>query len=148
MTSLATPAQLGAWVSQSLDTDTRAAAVLDHASALIRTEAGLTWESGTIPDGIPQLTVRVAARFWLNPSGLQSSTTGPFSGTFGEMQLTAAEKQEIWQILNPGKRRGIGTISTTRGPIETRNVTSGVGTETWIDVAGQAGEPLPASVPL
>ena len=82
MTALATPAQLGAWINQTLDeADPRALAVLDAAAALIRTEANETWATSDVPDGIPQLCVRVAARFWLNPAGLTSSSTGPFSGS-------------------------------------------------------------------
>ena len=120
MDPLATVTDLGNWLAEDLTDSDRAPAVLDHASSLVRIAAGVTWlDPATVPDGIAQITVRVAARFWGNPSGLKSATTGPFSGTFGDMELTAGERAEIAQIINPGSRRGIGTISTTRGPLET-----------------------------
>lgn len=135
MDPLATPDQLAAWLEEDLDGSyERAAAVLDHASALVRIEASETWLVAAVPDGIPQLVVRVAARMWPNPTGLRSSTTGPFSGTFGDAELTGGEKQEVWQIMHPGQRRGLGTISTTRGPLETDTI--------YVDVAGQ-DKPMP-----
>ena len=137
MDPLATVADLGAWLNETLTTDARAAAVLDHASSLVRIAAGVTWlEPAVVPDGIPQLVVRVAARMWQNPSGLKSATTGPFSGTFGGMELTVSERAEIQRILNPGSLRGIGTISTTRGPIETPSI--------YVDVVG-SDQPIEVS---
>ena len=117
MDSLATVAALGTWLNEILDdNDPRAIAVLDHASNLVRIAAGTTWLSPSpIPDGIPQLTVRVAARLWQNPTGLASTTTGPFSATFAGEELTQAERNEVRRILNPTGIRGLGTISTTRG---------------------------------
>lgn len=102
MEPLAQPDALAAWLGESVDDDyERAVAVLDHASTLVRVEAGVTWEGTTAPDGIAQLVVRVGARLWLNPSGLVSSTTGPFSGTFGSAGLTDDERAEIWRIVHP-----------------------------------------------
>lgn len=129
MDPLATVTALENWLGDDLsDSFDRAFAMLDHASALVRIAAGETWSSGAVPDGIPQLVVRVAARMWPNPNGLRSSTTGPFSGTFAENELTPAEKSEVWAIVHPGERRGLGTISTTRGPLETESV--------WVNVGG------------
>ena len=138
MEPLATPTALGAWLGEDVDADgfyDRAIAVLDHASALVRIEAGQTWQAETPPDGIPQLVVRVAARMWPNPSGMINTSAGPFSGTFTGAELTQSERAEIKVILNPGARRGLGTISTTRGPIDTESI--------YVDVVG-SDKPIPA----
>lgn len=138
MDPLATVAELGVWLDEDLTGSDHAAAALDHASSLVRVAAGQTWQTTAPPDGIGQLVVRVAARMFTNPSGVSYATAGPYSGSFAGIELTNAERSEIHQILHPGGRRGLGTISTTRGPFETPGV--------YVDVAG-SDKPLPARLP-
>lgn len=97
----------------------RADAVLAHASAAVRVYARRNWvdeegELDEVPEGIPEIVVRVAARMLANPSGLQSRTTGPFSATFGELELTDAEKDAISATLR-STTGGVWTLATTRG---------------------------------
>ena len=94
-------------------------------------------ESG-IPDGIAHVVVAVAARLWVNPTGASSAGAAPFSSSWPVgFALTAAEAEMVDAAMGSTRVRGLGTISTTRGPIETSDV--------WVDVVG--GEPLPAEIP-
>ncbi len=130
--ALAPVTDLAAWMGISItgETDTeRARALLAAASTLVRTRAGENWvdaegrlESG-IPDGIPQVVVAVAARLWANPTGASSSGAGPFTTAWPVgFALTDAEADMVDAAMGTSTFRGIGTISTTRGPIDTRSV--------------------------
>lgn len=141
--ALATPAALAAWLGAPVD-EARAQAVLSAASTLVRARAGENWvdaagqlEAG-IPDGIPQVVVLVAARAWANPTGTSSTAAAPFSAAWPVgFALTEAEAEMVDAAMGSTPVRGLGTISTTRGPLETGDV--------WVDVEG--GAPLPVGVP-
>jgi hypothetical protein len=77
----------------------RAEAVLGAVSSLIRSVAGVTWETDPVPDDVHTVTLEVAARVYRNPSAAAqvSNTTGPFTesksySTTPGLYLTAAEK--------------------------------------------------------
>ncbi len=142
--ALATPAALAAWLGVTITDDDRAQAVLRAASTLVRARAGENWVDAAgylaadIPDGIPQVVVAVAARVWVNPTGASSSTTGPFSSAWPVgFALTDDEAAMVDAAMGATRVRGLGTISTTRGPVET--------TDVWVDVVGDAQ--LPAEIP-
>lgn len=138
--AFSTPTALGIWLDEEFAAeDPRALAYLEAASGAIRGEAGENWVDTegelvtTLPASIPGLTVRIAARLISNPSGVESEATGPFRVTFGPGDLTTAERREIRLALGR-PYNGIGTISTTRGPLETGDV--------LVDVVG-SNRPLP-----
>src|SRR5688572_11693139 len=85
VTSLATVADLGIRVGETLTGNTQAQWFLDTASGIIRGYTGETWlnDAGTevedVPDEVRRIAVEVAARVWLNPDGLTQETTGPFT---------------------------------------------------------------------
>lgn len=126
--ALATPAALAAWLGAPVD-DARAQAVLSAASTLVRARAGENWvdaagqlEAG-IPDGIAQVVVLVAARAWANPTGASSSGASPFSAAWPVgFALTEAEADMVDAAMETTSFRGIGTLPTTRGDLETAPV--------------------------
>ena len=127
--ALATPAALAAWLGAPVD-EARAQAVLSAASTLVRARAGENWvdaagqlEAG-LPDGIPQVVVLVAARAWANPTGASSSGASPFSAAWPVgFALTEAEADMVDAATGTDSSfRGIGTLSTTRGDLETAPV--------------------------
>lgn len=126
--ALASPSDLVAWLGAPVD-DERAQAVLAAASTLVRARAGENWvdENGylkdSIPDGIPTVVVTVAARLWANPTGTTSSATGPFSASWQVgFQLSDAEADMVDAAMGATTFRGIGTIATTRGAMDTASV--------------------------
>ena len=144
---LATADALSTWLGVDAFTDTdatRADAVMNNASTAVRVEAGRNWVDGAgenlvdVPLGIAELVVRVAARAWPNPTGNKSQTTGPFSATFGDIELTAAEKAVIARILTPpgSQPSGLWVLKTTRGDFNTGTIylpTSDGGTIPYLD---------------
>lgn len=105
----------------------RAQAALDDSSTLVRTEAGKTWVTDDeldedIPDVVVMVTLSVARRGLLNPDGYRQETLGDHSVTYGgpdSLYLTDAEKGLIASALG---NFALGTISTTRGNLETAPV--------------------------
>lgn len=100
---------------------------LRQASAIVRAYARQTWldDAGTalegVPDDIPDIVTGMVERASRNPDGLTSETTGPFARSFGadaaqRLYLTAADKLVIRAAVGS---TGIGTLSTTRGCLET-----------------------------
>lgn len=103
-----------------------AAAFLDDASELVRAETGRDWvdEAGELVDPLPPsvvvVTARAAARALRNPAEVTQQTAGPFSVTHPSgVYLTRAEQKILARVGRPQ----IGTLSTTRGPIETGDIT-------------------------
>lgn len=99
-----------------------AALVLDMASALVRSEAGLTWAGVEVPAEARAVTFAVAARVWRNPEAAtqRSKTTGPFneSMTFSNPQalglfLSGQERAMLARFRSAS--RGLWALSTTRG---------------------------------
>jgi hypothetical protein len=106
----------------------RAESLLSRSSAIVRAYAGQTWldDSGAlsgVPDDIPGVVAGMTERAITNSDGLTQEVAGPFSRSFGadaaqRLFLTANDKLVIDAAA--GRRiGGIGTLSTTRGPLET-----------------------------
>lgn len=103
---LAEVADLEARLGSQVDDETKAEALLDYASALVRKHVGELWvdEEGDLtdlPDGVRQVVVEMVARAVDNPRGVTQAqeTVGPFSQgvSFGQdahqrIYLTKADK--------------------------------------------------------
>lgn len=103
---LAEIADLEARLGSQVDDETKAEALLDYASALVRKHVGELWvdEEGDLtdlPDGVRQVVVEMVARAVANPLGVTQAqeTVGPFSQgvSFGQdahqrIYLTKADK--------------------------------------------------------
>lgn len=111
----------------------RAEAALADASAIIRAEAGVTWASNgaltsDLPDSIVTITLAVARRVFDNPQGLQAETeslgghshTEQWANASTDVYLKASERAIIAKVTPTAS--GIGTLSTTRGDLDTRPV--------------------------
>lgn len=140
---LASVEDLASWLGVTFEEDTpaitRAALVLDAASALVRAEAGRTWATGeTLDEDVPAdviaITLRVAANMWANPTGATQRSAGPFSESYGA-GLTDEDRTDLGRYRGTS---GLFTISTTRCDPETESV--------WVPVVG-SDEPLPVSLP-
>lgn len=119
---LATVEELGTKLGITIPDDlvTRAEQVLFDASSTVRAEAGQTWLDDTgsltvVPDDIITMTLRVAAKMWANPTETTQRTAGPFSeslqGLLDDNDRTTLNRHRPFS--------GLGTISTTRGCLET-----------------------------
>lgn len=105
---------------------TRAAALLDDASALVRDVAGKTWidpetgERQPVPGSIRWVVLRAAERAVRNPDGFSSESAGDYSyqrtGVEPGIYLTEGEEKAIRRAI--GKTR-LWTQPTTRGELWT-----------------------------
>lgn len=103
----------------------RAVELLSYASELVRGRARRTWldDDGAlleVPEGIAAVTAAMVDRAVRNPSGSTQENAGPFSSSWGpraheRIYLTAADRQ----IIDAHGKARVGTLSTTRGPVET-----------------------------
>ncbi len=85
--------------------ETRIAAVLDDASAIVRSYAAQTWLDtlgalDSVPDVVTTITLAVARRAYLNPDGAIQQTSGPFTERYAEVTgqvlfLTDTEKAAL-----------------------------------------------------
>lgn len=127
--ALADLADLEALVGTITDR-TAAEARLAQASEIVRAYAGVSWltDAGELDPDVPEQIAGVVAamveRATLNPSGTTQESAGPFSRSFGSdaaqrLYMTAGERMVVRAAAG---RRSIGTISTTRGDLETRPV--------------------------
>lgn len=125
---LATLEDLEARLGQPVpaDQETRALALLDDASALVRAVARRSWiedgELADVPTAVVGVVANVAARAFRNPDGVTQDTAGPFTVSYGPLAaerlfLTRGEREILSRFT-----RNIGTISLTRGSIETDTV--------------------------
>ena len=93
----------------------RAQAMLDDASALIRAEAGMTWDGETVPDVVKTICLSAAKRAFLNPDGINSLSLDGNAATFAtgspDVYLT---KAEIRAVRTAAGRSVLWTQSTTR----------------------------------
>jgi hypothetical protein len=123
------------WVPDPVTNDSRAEAILTAASTLVRSETDRAWVG---EDGEPEpdvsevqlgearsVVLEVAARVYFNPKGITQQVSGPFSKSVAAwyalgMSLSDEEKARVG-IRSKGIR-GLGTISTTRGELETPDV--------------------------
>jgi hypothetical protein len=114
---------------------TRAQALLDDASALIRFEANRTWMDdtvdppvlGPVPDFVVSLTAQAALRGWFNPAGIESAQLGAVSVRYGGAWLTNAERAQL-ALLNRGQglqqvylEHGFGFDGATSGWVPVDN---------------------------
>lgn len=108
----------------------QAEALLQRASAIVRAYARKTWldeeetELEDLPSDIPGVVVGMVERATSNAAGVTQESAGPFSRSFGadaanRLYLTAMDKLVIRAAAGS---TGIGTLSTSRGPIETADV--------------------------
>ncbi len=146
--AIAEPDELAGWLGIEFTEaqEERAVTVLAHASSAVRVAARRSWvnadgdELEGVPAGIPELVVQVAARMWANPSGVEQEAKGPFSVRHGAIGLTDAEKDAVASAVRAAEGTtwtgGLWTMSTTRVGPDTR---------TWVEVAGQANEPIEVS---
>lgn len=143
--SLAAVSDLAGWIGRAIpDNDPRAGAVLSQASNRVRRVTGQTWvdDAGAltnVPDIVRDVVVRVAARVWMNPEGLDSVTLDDGTkrwGTVRGLALTDGDLADLSQWLPKTDLGGFGTISTHRGdPIPTT---------TYVPTAPEpSGEPFP-----
>ena len=118
MAALADTSALETWlgVSFSGSEETRAAAVLDAVSSLVRSEAGRTWEGETVPDDIATVVVQVAARVFNNPDGYTSERIDDYSYQVAANQvglyLTPGEARIVGRYR--AQPRGLWSLATTR----------------------------------
>lgn len=116
---LASVSDLAARADEEIpDGNKHAGAVLDMASALVRSYVGKTWESDEVPDIAKHVTVDVAFRAWSNPEGLVADAIDDGSRRWSERAadgffLTAANKTMLDTLRST--RRGLWTLGATRG---------------------------------
>jgi hypothetical protein len=113
--------------ASSLSADTlRALAVLDDASALVRSVAGVTWydpdDSGDgllpVPDIVVAITLACAIRAFRNPDGTVQATVGDVSVSYGSGTLGTSiylTKLEIQAIRRAVGLSGIGSLPLITG---------------------------------
>lgn len=138
MAALATVSDLEGLLGQTLDDAgrSRAAAVLDRVSSLVRSE-GLAWaDIPSVPESVVTVVLDIAHRVFLNPQNFRQVTSGPFAGSYSfvGLHLTGAERRIVRRAA--GRRSGLQVISTTRDDF-------GDGT-VWIPTGPEpSGQPFP-----
>lgn len=110
--ALASLEQLGE--RMAIADETAALAALVDASALVRAEAGLTWEDEDPPDVIVVIVLAAAARGLRNPDGAEAEGIGTYNvrhaaSTLGGVWLTTNERRAIRRVVS-GATSGIGSI--------------------------------------
>lgn len=99
----------------------RPMAIVDDASALVRTEAGQTWLDGNgeltaVPPTIAAVTLRVAIRAIENPEGFTNESGGDYSYTRkGVEDGVYLTNREIRMIRKAAGKAGLWTQPVTRG---------------------------------
>lgn len=114
----------------TIDDPVQAEARLGDASEIVRAYAGEDWldDGGNleeVPDQIAGVVAQMVERAARNPGGVVQETAGPYSHSFGpeaaaRLYLTKLDKLVIRNAVGRGQ---VGTISTSRGPLETPPVT-------------------------
>lgn len=125
---------LETWLGEVIDDPDRAELIVAGVSGVIRDETGLTWIDDDdhleeVPDGVRAIALQVAVRVWRNPVNASSQTTGPYMVVYDRttglgVTLTEDERRSLGAHTDD-LPIGIGTLSTTRGPIETSALTCG-----------------------
>ena len=127
---LANATDLADWLGETIaEGDSRAAAVLSAASALVREYTMQSWldatdssKLGDVPDAVHAVTLAVAGRAWRRAGDVDTSTeqAGPFAytqrfgGDGGGLYLTATDKLML-RAHRVSQPYGVGVLSTTRG---------------------------------
>lgn len=117
-------------VTSTVDDETRAQAMLDDVSALIRSVAGKTWVTDDALDAdLPAIVVTVccaaARRAYENPKNIRSSNIDGYSDVIagdvvGGVELTEDERKLVRDAASiGGTLAGLWPLGTTRGPLET-----------------------------
>lgn len=109
----------------------QATARLEQASAIVRAFSGETWldDSGDlsgVPDDIPGVVAGMVERASRNPAGVVQEQAGPFARSFGSdaAQRIYLSKMDRLVIRAAIGSTGVRTIGTTRGNLETSDVTT------------------------
>lgn len=142
---LATPANLAMRVGETIAADdAQALYYLAYASSIVRAYVGATWtneanELVSVPDEARNVTIEVAARVWLNPTGNTQETVGPFTERRPDLFadgffLTGTEKSQLAKY-RPSSFGGLYTISVTKGDYFDPTI--------YVPVSPQPGEPIP-----
>jgi hypothetical protein len=108
----------------------RVTKLLAMASEVVRAYAATTWlnededDVEDVPAQLPDVVAAIVERATRNPMGITQESAGPFSRSFGadasqRLYLTAAERMVVRAAVG---RTSIGTLPTSRGPLETRAV--------------------------
>jgi hypothetical protein len=125
--ALATSTDLRALIGD-VDDEGRARALLDFASALIRTEAGVDWvdeddELDGVPDIVRFVCCKVVERVLSNPTGLQAESVVNYRAEYGnassDLYLT---KQERRLVRKAAGKLAVAAVGTTRNELETPEV--------------------------
>lgn len=108
-------ARLGKPVEDGAERD-RAEALLSDASTLVRHEAGRTWVDAEgdledVPDVAVMTALSAAIRAWYNPSQIESAQLGAVSIRYGDVWLTAVERERLSTL----GRGGIQSIELSHG---------------------------------
>lgn len=130
--ALATVDDLERLLGEAVPNPARADALLEQASEIVRAYAQTTWlnddedELDAVPGAIPGVVLAMVDRATANPGGITQESAGPFSRSFGpdasqRLYLTAGEKSVVRFAL--GAQTTLGVLSTTRGRIETAELT-------------------------
>ena len=137
---LATIADLEALLGRAVDDTSQGYALLGRASAIVRAYAGRTWlnddESALVdvPPDVPGVVVAMVERATRNPDGLVGEQAGEYGRQFGaqaseRVYMTRDEKMVVNAAV--GRRFGLGTISLTRGEMETPSAALPAGFDEW-----------------
>lgn len=105
----------------------RATVLLAQASEIVRAYAGLTWlnddedDVEDVPGQIPDIVTAMVERATRNPDGSTQESAGPFARSFGadaaqRLYLTRWEKMVVRAAA---EKNAVGTLATSRGPLET-----------------------------
>lgn len=139
--ALATLGDLETLLGRAVEDSAQALARLGRASALVRAYAGRTWldDDGTltdVPEEIAGVVAGMVERGERNPEGITQESVGEYQRSLGAdaAQRIYLDKNDKL-IIDAAIGRptgGLGTITTTRGPIETASVALPPG----MDVAG------------
>src|SRR5688572_28258533 len=127
--SFASVIDLEAFTGETIGNVSAADSLLARASELVRAYANTTWlnDAGTAVEGLPEQIVGevcdMVDRATRNPAGITQEQAGPFSRSFGSeaaqrLYLAKSNKMVIRAAVGAA-RSGIGTLSTSRGPLET-----------------------------
>lgn len=108
--------RLGKPISDGAERD-RAAALIADASTLVRHEVGQTWVNAegdleNVPDVAVMTALSAAMRAWFNPSQIESAQLGAVSIRYGDVWLTAVERERLGTLNG---RVGFHSVNTNHG---------------------------------
>ncbi len=128
---------LADWLGVTIDGSghARAEAVINAVSALIRSEAGHTWETTPVPDTARAIALDVAGRVYLNPRNVAQESVGPFSysyapGALAGLDFTESERRRLRSLR--GASTGLWSQAVTRD--------GDSGDTVWVPVRGTAAQ--------